>query len=236
MESDRGKNDILLYMSIVLAFDVYGTLIDPAGITRILSTHVGSDAAAFATRWREKQLEYTFRRGLMGQYVDFATCTAEALQYVCAVFAVSISATDRKELMTDYGKLPAFADAVPALAALPSACRVFAFSNGTAKAVQQVLTHNNLLDSFADIISVDEIKSYKPNPQVYAHFLKRTSANADESWLISGNPFDIIGAQAAGMRAVWVNRGDAIFDPWDDFTPDKIVASLQELPALFSGN
>ena len=54
-------------MPITLAFDVYGTLIDTHGVTVELEKHVGSSADGFSRMWREKQLEYSFRRGLMRQ-------------------------------------------------------------------------------------------------------------------------------------------------------------------------
>jgi 2-haloacid dehalogenase len=62
-------------MAITLAFDVYGTLIDTAGVTQALEKYVGDKASAFSSLWREKQLEYSFRRGLMQNYQSFAVCT-----------------------------------------------------------------------------------------------------------------------------------------------------------------
>jgi 2-haloacid dehalogenase len=65
------------------------------------------------------------------------------------------------------------------------------------------------------VVSVDEIKSFKPNPGVYCHFLRRAGVTGADAWLISSNPFDVIGALSAGMRAAWLKRSpEAIFDPW----------------------
>lgn len=60
-------------MQPVLAFDVYGTLIDTQGVTTELERRLtdASKAGEFAKRWREKQLEYSFRHALMGAYVPF---------------------------------------------------------------------------------------------------------------------------------------------------------------------
>jgi 2-haloacid dehalogenase len=78
-------------MKTVLAFDVYGTLIDTAGVVSKLREHVGETAGEFSRAWREKQLEYSFRRGLMRQYEDFAVCTRDALEYTCAHFNAVLS-------------------------------------------------------------------------------------------------------------------------------------------------
>jgi len=52
-------------MTITLGFDVYGTLIDTAGVTAALKPFARELAPAFSNLWREKQLEYSFRRGLI---------------------------------------------------------------------------------------------------------------------------------------------------------------------------
>ena len=47
--------------------------------------------------------------------------------------------------------------------------------------------------------------------------------------LISSNPFDVIGAKAAGWQAVWVQRTpENIFDPWE-YRPDVTISSLTQL-------
>jgi 2-haloacid dehalogenase len=108
-------------MSITLGFDVYGTLIDTAGTSEALAQHVGESAAAFASLWRSKQLEYAFRRALMNKYRDFAVCTRQALDYACLYFQTPIAEADRKKLMERYLHLPAFPDAKPGLARMKAA-------------------------------------------------------------------------------------------------------------------
>ncbi|HMB74063.1 MAG TPA: haloacid dehalogenase type II [Gammaproteobacteria bacterium] len=214
----------------VLAFDVYGTLIDTAGIAAQLRENVGDRATAFAQLWREKQLEYTFRRGLMQRYEIFPECTRRALEYCCAALDAPLDDASCERLLAAYRVLPAYPDALTALAALQDAGRrMFAFSNGIREDIESLLGHAGIADYFEDIVSVDEIGTFKPNPDVYRHFLQRASAEAADAWLISGNPFDVIGALATGMRAAWVRRSPAaVFDPWE-FEPTATITSLVEL-------
>lgn len=220
-------------MSLTLAFDVYGTLIDTAGVVGALARHVGDGAPAFSQLWREKQLEYSFRRGLMQNYVDFSVCTRQALDYAARSFECELTEAQREALLGTYAELPAFEDVPGGLAVLAeSDARLFAFSNGSARAVEAVLGHAGIRVFFEDVVSVDEVKSFKPNPAVYAHFLRRAGAPGAEAWLISSNPFDVVGAVSAGWRAVWVRRSpDAVFDPWE-IQPTGVVAGIGELPAL----
>lgn len=221
-------------MIITLAFDVYGTLIDTQGVISALERLAGNRAAEFSRVWREKQLEYSFRRGLMQNYANFAVCTSHALDYTCACFKLPLSVEEKDELIGIYKLLPAFADVEAGLAqARQAGFRMFAFSNGSAEAVELLLKTAGIGDYFLGIVSVDEIKSYKPNPGVYSHFLRRAGAVGAEAWLISSNPFDVIGAISSGMRAAWLKRSpEAIFDPWGiepTLTANSLVSLVEQI-------
>lgn len=217
-------------MAITLAFDVYGTLIDTHGVSVALKKHVGDKAAEFSRAWRDKQLEYSFRRGLMQNYENFSVCTSNALDYTCAYFNTPLSREDKEELLGAYRVLPAFADVAEGLArAKQAGFRMYAFSNGSTAAVETLLSHAGIRDYFIGVVSVDEIKSFKPNPGVYCHFLRRAGATGADAWLVSSNPFDVIGAVSSGMRAAWIKRSpDAIFDPWG-VEPTLTIDSLLPL-------
>jgi 2-haloacid dehalogenase len=203
-------------MSITLAFDVYGTLINTHGVISALEKLVGNKAGDFSRMWREKQLEYSFRRGLMQNYENFSVCIRNALDYTIAYFKLEFSNEDRDALIHLYNALPAFDDVKAGLAEAKNAgFRIFAFSNGSADIVESLLITAGIRDYFLGVVSVDEVKSFKPNPVVYSHFLRKADTICSKTWLISSNPFDVIGAVSFGMRAVWVKRTpEAIFDPW----------------------
>lgn len=213
-----------------LAFDVYGTLIDPSDVTRQLRTTLGERAEGFYQSWRDKQLEYSFRRGLMGAYVDFAQCTREALAFVCAQTQAPFDAAAQQGLLDAWSHLPAFADSASGLLALQQrGIRLYAFSNGSQAAVGALLEQAGLVDFFDEIVSVEAVRSFKPAPLVYQHLLSRTGSAAATTWLVSSNPFDVLGASHAGLRSAWVKRSEqAQFDPWG-IEPDLQVASLLQL-------
>jgi 2-haloacid dehalogenase len=217
---------------LTLAFDIYGTLVDPNGMEVHLEPYFGSQAKRTAEIWREKQIEYSFRRALMDRYVDFDTCTEQALVYVSGMLGVVLSATDQKALLTRYRSLPSFPDAACALPELEAlGYDLVAFSNGTENAVRNLLDQAGLLERFRAVISVDDVQSFKPDPVVYAHLVQRAGVPASSVWLISSNPFDVIGAKSYGLRSVWVRRDKRrTFDPWE-FSPDLIAVSLLDLPA-----
>ncbi len=213
-----------------IGFDVYGTLVDPLDMQRHLRALLGGQAGPFAALWREKQLEYSFRRGLMQRYVSFDICTAEALRYVVHTLGADASEEDQTRLLAQYRQLAAFPDAIPAIDRLKAGSHtVVAFSNGVEATVRALLDHAGILPHLDDVISVDDLRTFKPDPAVYAYLAQRVQQPVGEIWLVSGNPFDVIGAKAAGLRAAWVRRNPGTtFDPWG-IEPDLIAANLHEL-------
>ncbi len=221
-------------MVTTLAFDVYGTLINTRGVSDLLEIFVGPKSSFFMETWRSKQLEYSFRHGLMKDYVDFSECTRNALDFTCDLLKCKLSPEEKTRLMQQYKLLPAFPDVQEGLEKLQSTnFRLFAFSNGSSADVCGLLENAGIIHFFEDVVSVEKAKTFKPNPEVYAHFLQRTKSSESDSWLISSNPFDVIGAISAGMRSVWIKRSaDAVFDPWG-IEPTKTVNNITDLDSIF---
>ncbi|MGF2734463.1 haloacid dehalogenase type II [Marinobacter sp. DUT-1] len=221
-------------MTMHLAFDVYGTLVDPMGMSDLLRQDAGDQAESVAALWREKQLEFSFRKGLMKAYEDFGVCTRQALRYAMATRKLELSQDREDELMAAYLALPAFEDSQPALQALKGKYPLFAFSNGSYPALEKVLGHNNLLDQFDGLVSVDDIKSFKPDPAVYTYARRATGAWDQPLCLVSSNAWDVIGARAAGLQAIWVQRdSDKVFEDWG-IEPSAVISNLAELPTTLA--
>jgi 2-haloacid dehalogenase len=221
-------------MRSAIAFDVYGTLVNPLAIADDLKLLVGDQAARFAELWRSKQLEYSFRRGLMRAYRPFSICTWEALLYTEKTLGAVLTEEARTALIERYNHLPPFPDSASGLATTKRAGHFLAaFSNGEAEPVRSVLANAGLLTIIDDVVSADEARSFKPDPAVYAHAVQRLAQTAGDTWLVSSNPFDIIGAKAAGLRTAWIRRdAKVIFDPWG-IEPDLVLSDLDQLaPSL----
>ena len=218
-----------------LGFDVYGTLVNPLAMAEPLRALVGEQADRFAELWRSKQLEYSFRRGLMRRYVDFDACTRQALRYTQCALQCELPESDQDRLLEAYLYLPLFPEVTASLTALKAqGHRLVAFSNGVETSIRALLANAGVLSLLEDVVSVDDLRTFKPDPAVYEYLAKRTGRAPAETWLVSSNAWDVIGAKAAGLRAAWVKRqSEAVFDPWE-VEPDLIVGSLDELAAGFA--
>ncbi|MEL6833059.1 MAG: haloacid dehalogenase type II [Bacteroidota bacterium] len=212
------------------AFDVYGTLIDTNGVLEKLQLYVGEQASSISATWRAKQLEYSFRRGLMEQYVPFPVVTAQAFHYALAAHQIALNDEAIAAIIGSYAHLPAFPDAKAALEKLADdSIALFAFSNGPKAVVTDLLAQANILSYFQAVVSVELTQTFKPSPVVYQHFAAQAGQQLEQCALISGNPFDVLGAKGAGMKGIWVHRKpEVVFDSWE-VSPDLRVRSLLEL-------
>jgi 2-haloacid dehalogenase len=217
-----------------IGFDIYGTLVDPLEMNEQLRPFAGEQADRMSQLWRDKQIEYTFRRGLMRAYEDFGVCTRQSLVFAARALNVNLSEEDQEKLIEEYQNLRPFPDVVPGLEALRKEGRVLvAFSNGVEATTRTLLSRAGVLPHLDGVYSVDDLKTFKPNPEVYRYLARSLQRTPYETWLVSSNPFDVIGAKNAGLRAVWLERKpDAQFDPWG-LEPDLVVPDLEALAEEF---
>jgi len=214
-----------------MGFDIYGTLVDPLEMNEHLRPLVGKDLAdRMSELWRNKQIEYTFRRALMRRYEDFGHCTRRSLVYAARVSGVELSGEDHERLVKQYQRLRPFPDVISGLRAMKEEGHTLvAFSNGVEATARTLLERAGVLSYLEGVISVDDLRTFKPDPQVYLYLAGRLRRALEETWLVSSNPFDVIGAKATGLKAAWIRRSpDVQFDPWD-IEPDLVAPDLEAL-------
>ena len=170
----------------------------------------------------------------MERYEDFEQVTRKALDYALVATGHSLETQQKNSLMAQYNDLERFADVEPGLQRLKDAgYTMVVFSNGSPAMLTGIMNAANLHPYFRGFVSVDEVKVYKPSPVVYRHVANSLGRLINEVRLISSNPFDIIGAEAAGMQVAWVNRSDGLFDTLAP-KPQMVVKSLVELANLLA--
>lgn len=215
-----------------LVFDAYGTLFDVHSVTAAAESLWPGKGAALSQLWRTKQLEYTWLRSLMGRYEDFARVTADALDYACAALGLALEAVQRARLLEAYLHLATFPEAAAALGRLRG-IRLAILSNGSPAMLEPLVFNAGLHGLVTDVLSVDEVKIFKPDPRVYRIAVDRLGVPAKAIGFVSSNCWDAIGAKAFGFRTFWVNRSGAPVDRLG-IAPDHVLGSLADLPALVS--
>jgi len=227
---------------VLFAFDVYGTLFDTSSISKSVSKHVDSPevARAITADWRMHQLEYSWRLNSMGIFMTFAEVTAKALVNASKAHDVSLSEDAIHDLVEAYLNLDCFPDAIEGvrnLSTIPDVEGVI-FTNGNLSSLNKLLPGSPLNPfgawlNFSSPVIADQVKAFKPAVSIYQHLVSTMgrSAQPKSVYLVSSNPFDVTGAVAAGINAIWVDRaGKGWIDQLGE--PTHIVRGLNEIPAL----
>ena len=217
-----------------LTFDIFGTVLDltgslapPAG--EFLAAH-GSEMTgeAFYAEWRARQRieQYQDNLLMLGHSGYLETCR-RAFVYCLKHHYVRYTDDAVGEFMQVYKHLQPYDDALAGLRALGESYRLVALSNGEQSYLEQLLG-NNVPIAFDAIISVDQVGAFKPSPGIYRKAIQRLRCEPGEIMMVAAHSFDILGAQACGFRAAYVNRYRL---PTEDseYQPDIIVDDFVEL-------
>ncbi len=214
-------------------FDAYGTLFDVAAAAAACRDVLGERAAPLAALWRDKQLQYSWLRGLAGQYVDFWQVTEDSLDFALETMDIP-GAEVRTRLLGLYRRLEAFPEVPEVLRALRGAGFATAIlSNGSPAMLASAVAGNGLGDLLDAVISVDEVGVFKPHPSVYQHALDRLGVPASAVSFQSSNAWDAHAASAFGMKVVWCNRYGQRRERLPG-SPDREIRSLVDLPGLLA--
>ena len=215
-----------------LVFDAYGTLFDVYSVTSLCELLFPGRGSALAVAWRSKQLQYSLLRSLMERYADFWQITQDALVYAAEALAVDLTADKRDRLMDAYRTLHAFPDAKAGLQQLKAKGLALAIlSNGAPEMLRSAVASAGIGDLLDEIISVDDVKTYKPSPRVYGMAPARLRVPMGDIGFVSSNSWDVAGATAAGLTAFWIQRAAA--EPPEElgFPAARVVHAITDLPA-----
>ncbi|MBV5324937.1 MAG: haloacid dehalogenase type II, partial [Rhodospirillaceae bacterium] len=189
-----------------ILFDAYGTLLDVHSSVALHADRLGPVAGAVSALWRQKQLEYTWTLTLAGRYRPFDAVTADALDFALAQHGHA-EAGLRQDLLDSYRHLAPFADAGPALTELKAAgMRLGILSNGTLALLREAVASAGIADVLDPLLSVDAIRIYKPDRQVYAMAADSLNLLPGEIGFVSSNAWDAMGAESFGFRVFQLRR------------------------------
>ena len=212
-------------------FDAYGTLFDVAAAASQCRDALGNKADELSVIWRTRQLEYTWLRSLMQEYVEFRQVTGDGLDYAMAALGVEDDAL-RQRLMDIYMRLDAYPEVKDVLAALKAGgIKTAILSNGSPEMLSSAVDNAEIGELLDDVFSVDSIGVYKPHPSVYQMAVDGLGVEAGRICFMSSNAWDAAAGANFGYRVVWVNRFGQPQEriPGD---PEHEVKTLEALPPL----
>jgi len=214
-----------------VVFDAYGTLLDVASAAAAARDVLQDRWLPLSDLWRQKQLQYSWLRALMGKHADFWAVTGDALDFALEALRIAEPGL-RARLMDCYGRLGPYPDAEPALRRIRAAgLKTAILSNGSPRMLASAARSAQLDGLLDQVLSVEEVGVYKPHPSVYRLACDRLSVWPAEIVFVSANGWDAWGAKAGGLRVAWCNRAGQPRERLGE-GPDAEIGSLADLPAV----
>ena len=209
-------------------FDAYGTLFDVHSATSLHQQKLGEKAQSISALWRTKQLEYTWLRSLMERYVNFGQVTQDALDYALESHGIQDGGL-RQDLMNAYQKLSCYPEVPETLGKLKHhGLGTAILSNGSFEMLEAAVGNSSLEEFLDGIYSVDTIRIFKPDPQVYQLAVDQLGCDPKEILFFSSNAWDVCGSATFGFQTVWVNR----FGQAPERLPGNPVLEIKTLDAV----
>lgn len=214
-------------------FDAYGTLFDVGSVARGAQDALGDRWQALSDLWRTKQLQYTWLRGLAGHHADFWQVTGDALGFAMASLGIVDDDLHRR-LMDLYLSISAYPEVPTMLERLKAkGVKLAILSNGTPAMLAAAAANAGIARYFDAVLSVEDVRVYKPHPSVYALASQRLDLPKEAICFLSSNSWDAWSAKAFGLRVLWCNRFGQAPERIPE-TPDGELTDLSMLPDLIT--
>ena len=216
-----------------ITFDAYGTLLDLNLLNPPLNNRDPGVKSRFLALWRSKQLEYMWLRTLMKNYANFEVVSGDALKY--AIRSMGVEESNSGNLMKEFRVVGCFPDVIPTLRNLKQkGIRMVILSNGTKTLLNSALKANGLNGYFEEVLSVNQVKAYKPDWIVYELARKYFDFQPKNILFVSSNSWDVVGGGRFGFRTAWCNRSNSFFDELG-YSPDWEISELGGLTRIVDG-
>ncbi|MBW4710352.1 haloacid dehalogenase type II [Roseobacter sp. YSTF-M11] len=218
-------------------FDAYGTLFDVAAAARQAASEpdfaqLSDTWPALAEHWRNKQLQYTWLRAVVGAHDDFWNVTQQGLDWALEKTGLDGDPALRERLLALYWQLEAYPEVPGMLHRLKAGgMQTAILSNGSPDMLQGAVASAGIADVLDDTLSVETVGVFKPDEKVYDLVGRRFGCDKTEVLFVSSNGWDAGCATGYGFVTAWVNRANDPVDrlPW---VPQHVLSDLTGIPGL----
>ena len=212
-------------------FDTYGTLLDSASAVMRCPDIPEGQRKTLSSLWREKQLSYTWLLNAQNRHPDFWQVTGDALDFALDTLELA-TPERRRQLMALYRKLTPYPEVADALRRLRQRGITTAIlSNGTPDMLDEAVEAAALTGLFDHVLSAEDACAFKPDPRVYQLAVDRLELPLSALCFLSSNGWDVYGASAFGMHAIWCNRHASRPERLPG-APDLVIDTLAPLPEI----
>jgi 2-haloacid dehalogenase len=219
-------------------FDQYGTVVDMQGGLRGVAADFlkakgwKGDPNAFVTWWRRTHFENSMIDALLHRtHTPYREIGQISVRQVMDRAGIAHTEDEAHLLVAAIERLRCFPEVPAALARLHERYKLAVLSNGDPDMLETAKAHHGI--AFDAVISVAEANAFKPHRATYEMAARKMGVAMEQVLFVANHEFDCVGAKAAGMRTVFIDRRRRPFARWAH-QPDLIVASMTELADLLA--
>lgn len=210
-----------------ILFDINETVLDLSVLKPKFKKVFGNESVT--STWFSMLLHSSTVCILTGVKTNFSTLAGDMLDILAGRLHVQLTDDLKKKILSTFANLPPHQDIKPALTKLKAAgFRTVAFSNSSLQLISTQIKNAGLEEYFDEIVSVEEIGSFKPDPKVYQFVTNRLNKPIDTLRLVATHDWDTHGALSAGMQAAYIDRSDAPYHPQYN-RPDIIGVTMEDI-------
>jgi 2-haloacid dehalogenase len=192
----------------VLAFDIFGTVVDWHGsiVREMARLHPGVDGDAFATAWREGYRPAMARvmSGELG-WTLIDDLHRMILDAILPRFGLAhLDEAARRDLNRVWHRLDPWPDAVQGLQRLKRRYILCTLSNGNIGLLTRMAKRAGL--PWDCILSAEVFRAYKPDPATYLGVAKVFDLPPPKVMLVAAHHDDLAAARACGLRTAYIER------------------------------
>ena len=171
-------------------------------------------------QWFALLLHSSLVKTLAGNYSDFGALAGAALDIVAARQGVTLTEQGRQGILATVRQLPPHPDVVENLERLRAAgLRLATLTNSSPEMLAAQMNNSGLTDYFEMLLSVDEVKRFKPAAETYRMAAEKLGVAIGDTRLVAAHDWDVFGALRAGCAGAFSARGVRLYHPLYD-APD----------------
>ncbi|HIF9104580.1 TPA: haloacid dehalogenase type II [Photobacterium damselae] len=191
----------------IIIFDINETILNLESLHKIFVDIF--DNNLMLSQWFSKLLHTSAVCAITKVETDFFTLASITLDNMFDDNQLELSKFDKKEFLNEFTRLQPYSDVIPALKYLKeNGFKLIALSNSSSKLINDQLNNSGVIGFFDDIISAEEVTTFKPDPQVYKYAAKRLGVSLNRLRLVATHDWDTHGALSVGMKAAYLSRND----------------------------
>jgi len=192
----------------VLAFDIFGTVVDWHGsiVREMQALYPSVDANAFALAWRSgyQPAMARVRSGELA-WTRIDDLHRLILNDLLPQFGLShLSESERVDLNRVWHRLDAWPDSVAGLLRLKSKFIICTLSNGNLGLLTHMAKRAGL--PWDCVLSAEVFRAYKPDPAAYLGVAQVFDLQPQQVMLCAAHQDDLAGARACGLRTAYIER------------------------------